>query len=338
MPVFEELQKSKKARKYKFIWLVEDKTNPLLPKYDNVKYVRKRRTATGAEYLHYIYRAKVLIFCNQIWHKLNLRTKSICLYHGVKNKRTRGTYDMPKNLDAFLMTSRIFEEVTKYEFDMSDKTKLLYLGYPRNDLLFKGKGQDFHKYIQTPADKLLVWYPTFRRAGDRADATCTSIPIIESKEQLLKLNETAKEQGVLIVIKFHFVDRNEICSNEYSNLLFIDDDFFKKKCVSSYEFLGMSDGLITDYSSVFYDYLLLDKPICLSWEDFDEYKHNFPFDPMEMYKGGEKVYGVDELCDFVKNIDKDRLQDERRAMNIRCNEITDGTSTQKVSDYICSLL
>ena len=59
-----------------------------------------------------------------------------------------------------------------------------------------------------------------------------------------------------------------------SNLVFINDAFLSDNGIINYELLGVADALLTDYSSVYYDYLLLDRPIGLCWDDYEEYKAN----------------------------------------------------------------
>ena len=55
-----------------------------------------------------------------------------------------------------------------------------------------------------------------------------------------------------------------------SNICFIDDAFFRRNNITSYEFVGSCDALITDYSSIYFDYLLCGKPAAVIWEDIEE--------------------------------------------------------------------
>lgn len=64
------------------------------------------------------------------------------------------------------------------------------------------------------------------------------------------------------------------------------------------------DALLTEYSSVFYDYLLCGRPIGLCWEDFEEYNRNvgFTVDIDEALEGCERLYTVDALCAFIADV------------------------------------
>ncbi len=76
----------------------------------------------------------------------------------------------------------------------------------------------------------------------------------------------------------------------------------KKK--NFYELIGISDGLLSDYSSVAVDYLLLDRPLGYVLADYNIYreKRGFVFeDPLE-YMPGEKIYNACDLKKFMKHL------------------------------------
>lgn len=128
---------------------------------------------------------------------------------------------------------------------------------------------------------------------------------------------------------------------ELSNIQFINDNFFKEHGISSYEFVNSCDALISDYSSIYYDYLLCDKPIALAWEDYEEYKKNPGFSVnIEYYcKGGEKIFNLDDLEKFVDNIanEKDQLRKERHEINSIVNYASDHMNTVRVTNKIIEL-
>ena len=51
-----------------------------------------------------------------------------------------------------------------------------------------------------------------------------------------------------------------------------NDEYLKEKEIKLNQILSATDALITDYSSIYYDYLLTDKPIGLTINDIDEFK------------------------------------------------------------------
>ena len=220
-----------------------------------------------------------------------------------------------------------------------DKSKAVPLGYPRNDAL-TGKKFNLKELFSTECEKVIVWYPTFRqhKAGFSTAAN-HALPIIHNEEFALSLNECAKRNGVLIVLKPHFAqDLSYIKRLSMSNIKFIDDSFFEKNNISSYEFVGSTDALISDYSSIYYDYTLCDKPIAVIWEDIEEYKKNPGLiDDYEKYlAGAEKIYTLDELLGFVERVSSgiDLNREQREQIKNLVNISDDGKNTCRVVDFI----
>ena len=123
-----------------------------------------------------------------------------------------------------------------------------------------------------------------------------------------------------------------------SNIVFIDDSFYRKNSISSYEFLNGTDALLTDYSSVYFDYSLCDKPIGLIWEDIEEYKTRLGLinDYEKLTTGGVKIYNMKDLLHFVDDVvnDIDRLKEERRIIRDFSNYSNCGGNTKRVVDFI----
>jgi len=180
-----------------------------------------------------------------------------------------------------------------------EEEKLVSLGYPRNDILFN-EAKDLHGvFPDVMFDKVIYWLPTYRQhENGRLKCSETSMPILYNEDIAKQINECAKEQNILLVVKPHFVqDLSKIKKVQLSNLKFIDSEFLKEHNIDNYEMLGSCSALISDYSSVYYDYLLVDRPIGLCWDDFDSYNEleGFTVDPHEMLAGGEKIYTPEEL-------------------------------------------
>ena len=115
-----------------------------------------------------------------------------------------------------------------------------------------------------------------------------------------------------------------------------------EKNVLNYELMRSVDALLTDYSSVYYDFLLCDKPIGLCWEDFDEFNENegFVFDVNEILSGGEKIYTVDDMRGFIDRVAKgeDLLVDNRHTNRALTHKYVDDKSSKRVVDFIVSIL
>ena len=320
------------------------KENNLLKNYILIWSEKETTLVKKILLLYYMMRAKAVVFCNEMFEKSRNDQITIHLCHGSKSKKTRGKYEAPKDLDYILVQSDVFEDSLKYEYNLSEYTKMITLGYPRNDDLLLKNNFDRNELFADDFKKLIVWYPTFRqhKCGGKS-VSSIALPIIHNEKSAKILNEYARENDVLIVLKPHFAqDVSYIKDNKLSNITIIDDDFLKHKNLRSYQLLSLSDALITDYSSVYYDYLLTDKPIGLVWEDYEEYKKNqgFALNPDLVYQGGEKIYSVDDFCVFIKRISngEDILREERKQIKNITNVYQDAQSSKRVSEFICNLL
>jgi CDP-glycerol glycerophosphotransferase (TagB/SpsB family) len=81
------------------------------------------------------------------------------------------------------------------------------------------------------------------------------------------LDDWFRLQGTLLVVKLHFLDTSgaeSLRDNKFSNILLYEGQ-------DMYPVLAGASGLITDYSSIFYDYLLLDRPLYFFAFDLEEY-------------------------------------------------------------------
>ena len=216
--------------------------------------------------------------------------------------------------------------------------KCIPLGYPRNDEMINANLNlslyfgHFKKYI--------IWYPTVRQfKGGGKTGSKEPIPILFYKDNAIKLNKSASKLGVLIIIKPHFAQATEyIKKMALSNIRFINDDFFLNNNISSYSLVGSCDALLTDYSSVYYDYLLKNRPIGLIWEDLEEYKKNpgvikeFDF----FMKGGIKIYNCNDLVKFIETVSKgeDSLMSQRREICSLANVSTSPDNAARVTNFI----
>lgn len=331
--VFEEMLRRGINKKYKLIWLLNKTPDKPYEKIPNVKYI----PASSKKAWFYRLTAKCLICCNNWLCTLRKGQTSFYLSHGTTIKRLQGYYFMPETIDYCLSAGESVAFLCENEFG-AKKEKIFSLGFPRNDALTAPK-HDLNPYFGD-YEKFIVWYPTYRQHKNTgAVSSGNPLPIIHDSKSAEILNQSAKECNTLIILKPHFAqDISYIKKMNLSNIRFIDDSFFESNGISSYEFVGSCDALITDYSSIYYDYTLCDKPIALVWEDYEDYKRDVGFaeGAEELLSGGEKVYCLNELTDFVKNVydGTDLLRDARREICEKVNYSTDGRNSERVADFI----
>ena len=327
----------KLRKKYKFIWYVSDCKKDL-PYREKVTYIDTNTFFHRIAFKYYTLRAKCLISCNKILTPTFKKQKAFYLTHGTTIKSIRSYYNVPKSINYIIVASEPSKPMMAYELNI-DENKVFGLGFPRNDVL-TAPPTDLHECFNAEFNKIIVWYPTFRqhKNGKKTGAK-KALPILNDTKTATELNEVAKESRVLIVMKPHFAqDVSYIKDYNLSHIRFIDDDFFLENQISSYEFIGSCDALITDYSSVYYDYLLCDKPIALTWDDIDEYRENpgFAVDMDYMGKAAKKIYTIEDFKSFIVDLsnEKDDLQDERGEICCWANYARDGRSTERVTNFI----
>ncbi len=288
--------------------------------------------------LYYMAGSKAMICCNRFLLPMTGRQTSFYLTHGTPLKSVKGYYKIPPQINYCLSAGEAARQVTADQLNMPPE-KMFTLGFPRNDI-FALPPEPVKQMLNTQCKKVLVWYPTFRQhTNGRKAGSGKALPIIHNEQAAAELNQFAREQDVLLVLKPHFAqDVSGIRDMQLSNICFIDDSFFEKHNTTSYGFVGGCDGLITDYSSIYFDYLLCDKPIGLVWEDVEDYKKNpgFAMDPEACCAGGRKIYDLQDFKDFIQEISegKDPCGDVRRTLRDQFNFSTDGQNAARVADFI----
>src|SRR5690606_202517 len=224
-------------------------------------------------------------FFVQLWHGSPLK------YIGIDSRKSRWrkTFDKVRfflidNYDMVISPSPIVDNIFRSAFNCSKKS-LVRAGYPRNEnfRLEESKVLGIRQfYGLSNKDKLVAYLPTHRREGKGEN------PFRNELKKLLLLNEMFKEKGVFVVVKPHFYEKDSLNDfREESNILIryeLKHDL--------YEFLGATDALVTDYSSIILDYELLGKEI-----------HIYPFDINEYTKKDRELYhSFDQIYSKVKNI------------------------------------
>lgn len=211
-------------------------------------------------------------------------------------------------------------------------------GYPRNDIFFTEDTENFPikpKLLKLKNRyKIGIYLPTHRHKGN-FDIVSLFQGIIDH------LNSRLKEMNVVLLVKYHYYHLEFLNDKlpDYSNILFLNDDDINQDV---YPVLSLVDFLITDYSSVFFDYLLKDKPVIFAPFDMERYLK----DDRELYYNydeitpGPKAKNWDELLDFIDNAIKhpDEYKQQRAEIRNIFNQYTDGNNSQRVFDEIIKVI
>lgn len=191
-----------------------------------------------------------------------------------------------------------------------DMRKAVVTGQPRLDCvkkangrenLIKVLGEEIRKY-----EKLFFYVPTFR-----ADRTSHSGKFYS--ENVFRLDDYDNEQlqtflekhNAALVYKLHPVEQKAFKGVSFSmgkNCYELTDHMLFDADVRYDELLNAFDIMISDYSSIAYDFLTLDRPIIYLIPDYEEYKSQkgFRYRNIDYYMPGEKVYAFSELLSAME--------------------------------------
>lgn len=211
--------------------------------------------------------------------------------------------------DDYILTSGSGELSLAYvsKFQHCPYDVLLPFGNPRNDLLFKYR--PIEQFDSLSGTKIL-WMPTFRETGDKVISSHTidsetDLPILRNADDIVRLNEYLVSKNVHIFTTNHPLRRPDTkISVKLSNIHTLNTREVEDSGIQLYEIFNHFDAMISDYSSVTFDYLYLDRPIGYTLDDFEEYKISRGFameNPLD-YMPGHHIYTYDDLVGFISDV------------------------------------
>lgn len=291
--------------------------------------------------LRYILKAKYIFHAQGMSSCSLLPCKGQIIFntwHGSPLKKIgKGFGGIYKGDSYYLSASPFYTIINKECFDLKDKQ--IFIGSnPRNDLLFNQT--DIKKIWGWEDYRMIVLFmPTYRKSKDmnRLDAD-KEFPII-TKDNISDFNNYLKQQGVLLVIKPHpYQDGIDFLKNDHTNIKVIYNKDIRDKGLKLYEFLGATDALLTDFSSVFFDYLLIDKPIGFTIDDMNSYLkgRGFVVDDPTSLMCGMKITNIDEMKSFINKLNNnaDEYVQERHKIRDLTNSFTTPDASKRILEYV----
>lgn len=230
-----------------------------------------------------------------VWHGMPL--KSIGLLDGKKS--------VP-DCHTVYSTSEFFAPIMAKALGCED---VRVCGLPRNDLLSMGNDLSQTSY-KKKIKYSIIWLPTYRvsKVGDvRIDGSNSSLLPFDDLD-ITYINDVLKELNAVLYIKPHpmaLTMSKPMLKDDINNLKIINDEWLEQEGFTLYEMLSQSDMLWTDFSSVFIDYLITNKPVKFIISDFEEYKNNrgFTYSLNEHPLPGQVITSKKEFYAMLKNID-----------------------------------
>lgn len=329
-------------KQYKIVWLCR-----------NPKYMQKKLPNNVVCYSWFtpnwqrdmdICTAKYFLADDWIQEKVRSEQMSIYCTHGAGIlKNVKGKIVIPDSVDYILAPSENFAEVFAYQLSVKNFAKrLVYLGYPVNDILYKNDLSEINKLTDKYYSKVVIWMPTFRKgnAGERLDGykeQKMGVPLIDNYTDYKALNYLLNKNKMLLIIKIHpMQDLENLKIYNCSNIIVLTADDVKKKNIDNYRLLCCTDALISDYSSIAAEYFHLDKPIAYCLDDINEYKIGFVMDDITKLMPGNKIYKFGDMVDFLKMISDglDHYKRERHEIFDWLFKYHDGKSCYRLANFM----
>lgn len=358
LSLYEYILKERKdiVSKYKLVWAVanmtKDEANAILCHRTNCNHhniVLKK----GIDGIFAFLRAKYVVSTHGYFPSvsLNKNQQDINLWHGMPFKRiglmleegSDAKYGNEQFATDFgIATSEIFQNIMSQSFGVV-KERIHITGQPCNDVLVS-KSNALHKLgITKKYKKVIVWLPTYRKSVvgiDREDGKADAFGVAVMLQQYFEeLNSLLREKEYLLIVKPHPMDA--ICSMKFKESTYIkvyQNSDLAEKYIQLYDLLAESDLLLTDYSSVFIDYMITDKPIAFVCDDLDQYGNSrgFCFENPRKYMPGTLLTCPEDLFTYFKDVDSINAEWNEIYKNIQkqFNRYCDGNSSKRVCDLI----
>lgn len=284
------------------------------------------------------YRPKNKQIVINVWHGIPL--KSIPEYSLKKKDESFSSLNYIKSklkYDYLLSTSQIATYFLN-RFNRTISKNVIYTGYPRNDLILETI-EDSIKFLINPDfkhQKHILYAPTFRDKNSLEEWPLN--PIFDSKK--IHLNEYLDKQDIMMYIKPHPNELGEFEKLQSKNIKIIDSNWLKERKINFYSLLNMLDLLITDYSSIYYDFLLADKPIVFFNYDFEAYSRNrtLMIDEFDQWAPGHKTKSIEELINSIDDaLKKDPFKNDRQRLRNDIHIFKDNRSTERFIEFMNSL-
>lgn len=281
----------------------------------------------------------------QLWHGVPLKRMGIMANNTKRRDNQRNASLWHKTADIVTSSSDLYE--TLMSACMAIETKKYHkLGFPRIDALSQPviSKEAFLRDLFETQDKeakIGIYMPTFRYE-------------LEDKSIMAKiaagnffafsdfdgenLNKELKKRHQYLIVKLHPYEMRmfENFKSKYSNIAFMNNDYLFDHNYDLYELLGNTDFLMTDFSSIYFDYLHLNKPIIFVTNFLKQYEktRGLLLGPYEEITPGICVNSQSEFVQNLDNLDNQQIKNRRLYWLDLTNQVKGKDYSEQVFDYM----
>lgn len=332
------------GNKYKIIWQSDDFGHDETKVKTITKAVLERKT-TFKEIWKYYYAhltSKYLVWEN---HDALLHRKGqilVYLNHGTPPiKETKKTIVITPAVTYACCPSENVKEIVAEQYSIN-KNKLLITGSPRFDHLYE-KERVVDDFVKGDFDKIILWVPTFRQHNilrGRIDSKCVfpyGIPVISDQNDFDMINDYLRKNRVALLIKPHpLQDLSVLHVTETSNIFLLEQEELDKKGIGVNYILKDVDAMITDYSTIAFDFMLLDRMIAYTIDDMEDYSIGFATENPLQFMPGKYIKTIDEFLEFIKDVvmEKDDYSIERNILKDKIHKYQDADNCRRLVEML----
>ncbi|NLL73013.1 MAG: CDP-glycerol glycerophosphotransferase family protein [Clostridiales bacterium] len=345
--IYEEMVRQGLDRRYRCYIILEDRSIKIPGSAKKIK--RK-----GFRYFYYFAIAGVWVSDSRLPMYMIKRSETtyIQTWHGTPLKKLALDLDaiyMAGESDLLEYKKNFYENVQTWDYLISQNNyssgifrkafgfdkEILEIGYPRNDMLFHNNNIEELKKIKErlglPLDKKVILYaPTWRDNEFHGKERYKFNPKLDFSLLMEEL-----ENDTVLIVKYHYLVMDQIDWTPYEGFIYSYDMSYDISLLYL-----VSDMLITDYSSVMFDYSILKRPMLFYCYDLDEYKDSlrgFYFDFIKEAPG-PIVKSSSKLIQAIKEYDYNMYRDKYEAFTNKYNHADDGNASGKIVSLISNLI
>lgn len=343
--LYDEMLKDNVNREYKLVWLVDNVQSFKNINEENVTFIEAFPRKIKGKIIKFYYN----VFSKYCFYTHVLtgipynrgQVRYFLTHAAIPIKNSTGKFWNYK-FNTFIECTSLFASKYRCKTFGGGEDRAQILGLPRNDYLFK-KSNTIQNLIGKEYNKAILWMPTFKHINNsnRNDFNSNIQKDISllNEETLSSINEILVKQNSYLIIKFHpSQDMRYVDIYDFSNIIFLTNSQLLEKGIEIYSMLGETDALITDFSSVYVDYLLTNKPIGFELRDKKEYEKGIGFifeNPFD-FMPGHKIYNKEQLAKFINDIcsNNDLYLEDRKKMVELCHKYRDGNSSKRILEFL----
>lgn len=243
-----------------------------------------------------------------------------------------------QTMDYFITNSLISSQINSVYLHLPLQ-KCQALGMCRNDHFsdapLAGIRRKFIEQVDYPVKKIILYVPTHR--DYEAGQSLHKRAILGFNLNRTALEEFLSKHHFLLICKLHSKQNATIIQEELPKGII---NFQGHAQFGLTELMQISDALITDYTSAYFDYILLDKPVIFNFYDFDLYQETrgFSYDPIDPICAGDKFSNEHEFYECLLKLAEgnDNFRERRRWVCSLVNKypLNDTQASQRIYNFI----